>query len=430
MAIPFVGIIIGAIFGASLVLTGLTDPDRIIGSLRLKDFHALRTVIVSVLVAMLGVWLLGLAGADHPDIKPAAILTVLIGGAFVGIGLGLTGFSPTTGLACAACGRIDALVAVIGMFFGAHVYILLYPAVVPRLEKVLNYGQVTLPQVTGTSQIVWMAPVFAAGLVALALSRRGGTGYSEPSATARLGVSEGIAAAGNPAIATDGLHAVSVFRLWKNSLFAVIVLALVCLQAIFWLTNTGQVQISRDDVRVAAFPKGGMANVDEPNAAEEQSSASVTMPARGPELPRLLPVDLTLKQITLVIHAVNTILVFACVLYCLTACMALSVSIRNRLGGLAQISRAFYFSVVALLLLLPWQIVFAPVGVGAIYTPHELARSCTTLAAGTYETVLFYLRFSGIWAVVCLVLIIAQWRSFRWTRTVLLKCEDTGRNFS
>jgi len=420
MAIPFVGIIIGAIFGASLVLTGLTDPDRIIGSLRLKDFHALRTVIVSVLVAMLGVWLLGLGGADHPDIKPAAILTVLIGGALVGIGLGLTGFSPTTGLACAASGRIDALVAVIGMFFGAHVYILTYPAIVPRLEKVLNYGQVTLPQLTGTSQIIWIAPVFAAGLVALVLTRRGGSGYSEPRAkTENLGLSEGIAAAGSPAIATDGLHAVSVFRLWKNSLFVVLVLALVCLQAIFWLTNTGQVQISRDDVSSISTGQ---------TAAEEQPSGSATMPTRGPVLPALLPFDLTLKQITLVIHAVNTILVFACVLYCLTAYMALSVSIRNRLGGLTHISRTFYFSVLALILLLPWQIVLAPVGVGTIYTPHEMAKSCTTLAAGTYETVLFYLRFSGIWAAVCLVLTIAQWRSFRWTKTVLLKYEDTGRH--
>ncbi len=457
MAIPFVGLIIGAIFGASLVLTGLTDPDRIIGSLRLKDFHALRTIIVSVLVATLGVWLLGLAGAAHLDIKPAAILTVLLGGAFVGIGLGLTGFSPTTGLACAASGRIDALVAVIGMFFGAHVYILIYPAIVLPLEKVLNFGQVTLPQVTGTSQIIWIAPVFAAGLVALVLTRRGGSGYSElPTEAARVagfqpairgldvldaanpGVNRGSVYGGGPAITTDGLDAVRVFRWWKNSLFVVMVLTLVCLQAIFWLTNTGQVQISRDAVGVAASkpvlsevegPKAlGMANADEPIATDAQPSAPVTMPTRGPELPRLLPFDLTLKHITLVIHAVNTILIFACVLYALTMYIALSVSIRNRLGGLTHISRAFYFSLLALILLLPWQIVLAPVGVGTIYTPHELAKSCTILATSTFETALFYLRFTGIWAMVCLVLIIAQWRSFRWIKTVVLKYEDAGRH--
>jgi len=30
--------------------------------------------------------------------------------------------------------------------------------------------------------------------------------------------------------------------------------------------------------------------------------------------------------------------------------------------------------------------------------------------------------------VVCLVLILAQWRSFRWTKTVLLKYDDAGRH--
>ncbi len=419
MAIPFVGLIIGAIFGASLVLTGLTDPDKIIGSLRLKDFHALRTIIVSVLVATLGVWLLSLAGAGHLDIRPAAILTLLLGGAFVGIGIGLTGFSPTTGLACAASGRIDALVTVIGMFFGAHVYILIYPAVVPPLEKVLNFGQVTLPQVTGTSQIIWIAPVFAAGLVALVLTRRGGSGYSEPPIqTPTPWASEGFVPVGGPAIITDGLDAVRVFRLWKNSLFIVIVLALVCLQVIFWLTNTGQVQISRDAISGADAGQ---------TAAEAQPSASA-MPTRGPELPRLLPFDLTFKHITWAIHPVNAILMFACVLYALTAYIALSVSIRARLGGLAHISRAFYFSMVVLVLVLPWQVVLAPIGVGTIYTPHELAKSCTTLATGTFETVLFYLRFTGIWAAVCLVLLQAQWRSLRWTKTVLLKYEDAGRH--
>ena len=39
MSSPIVGLIMGVIFGASLVLTGLTNPDKIIGALRLKDFY-------------------------------------------------------------------------------------------------------------------------------------------------------------------------------------------------------------------------------------------------------------------------------------------------------------------------------------------------------------------------------------------------------
>ena len=411
MAIPLVGLIVGAIFGASLVLTGLADPDKIIGSLRLKDFHALRTVIVSVLVAMLGVWLLSLRGAVHADIKPAAIVLVLAGGAFVGIGVGLTGFCPVTGLACAASGRIDALVAVIGMFVGAHVYILVYPAIVPSLEKIANYGEVTLPQITGTQQIVWTIPLAAAGLIALVLTRKREPALIETPTAPDRSVSAGAPVSANPSC----IEVTGVFRLWKNSLFSVIVLCLLCLQVIFWLTNTGQVAISRDVVSDTN---------QEQTVAQANPSASDTLQTRGPALPRLLPFELTFRHIKSVLNPVNAILIFACVLYSLTMYIALSVSIRGRLGGLAHVSRAFYFSLVALLLLLPWQIVLAPVGIGTIFTPRELAKSCTTLNAGTYEMAIFYLRFAGMWAVVCLVLILAHWRSYRWIKAVLLKQDD------
>jgi hypothetical protein len=74
MSIPIVGLIMGVIFGASLVLTGLTNPDKIIGALRLKDFYAIRTVAVFLLVGMLGTWILDLFGAANFDIKTALCL--------------------------------------------------------------------------------------------------------------------------------------------------------------------------------------------------------------------------------------------------------------------------------------------------------------------------------------------------------------------
>ncbi|MHC4680321.1 MAG: DUF6691 family protein [Planctomycetota bacterium] len=411
MAIPVVGLILGAIFGASLVLTGLTDPDKIIGSLRLKDFHALRTVVVSVLIAMLGTWLLGLGGVAHLDIKPAAIVTLLMGGALVGIGLGITGFSPGTGLACAASGRIDALATVIGMLFGAHVYILIYPSIVAPLERIINVGEVTLPQVTGTSEIPWIVAVFAAGSLTLILTRRGRSERSErPNQISQLGASEGSDLAGNAALTTDGLDAVGVFRMWKNFLFVVIVLSLVLLQAIFWLTNTGQVELGRD--------AGSGAGTGQ-SAIEANPSATAAIETQKPATPRLLPFDLTIDHVTAVVDPANTVLIFASVLYVFAAYVALSVSIGSGLGGLGHVSRAFYLSVVVLILLLPWHILFGRIGLGTIYTPDELLGSCTTGAGGTLQTALFYLRFTGTWALAMLVLILAQCRSARWTRAAL-----------
>lgn len=105
METTLLGLAIGGLFGAGLYLAGLAEPDKIIGTLRLKDFHAMRTIAVFVLVGMAGTWVLRVNGLGHLSIKPAVLLSVLLGGGLLGIGFGMTGYCPGTGLACAAAGR-------------------------------------------------------------------------------------------------------------------------------------------------------------------------------------------------------------------------------------------------------------------------------------------------------------------------------------
>ena len=164
------GFLIGAIFGAALFLGGLADPDKIIGTLRLKDFHAMRTIAVFVLVGMLGTWGLEQAGFAHFSVKPAALVAVTIGGALLGIGFGLTGYCPGTGLACAAAGRIDALITVIGMFFGALVFILIYPSAVVPLDALANKGKVLIPEVIGVSKTYLVLGIVGGGTLLLVLT--------------------------------------------------------------------------------------------------------------------------------------------------------------------------------------------------------------------------------------------------------------------
>jgi len=171
MSPQITGLIIGGLFGAALVLAALADPDKIIGTLRLKDFHAMRTIAVFVLVGMLGTWILEMAGLAHFSVKPAAIISVLIGGALLGIGFGLTGFCPGTGLACAASGRIDALITVLGMFLGALAFILIYPSIVAPIDNIANYGKTTLPQITNMPKALWVIPIFLLGSIILFLTR-------------------------------------------------------------------------------------------------------------------------------------------------------------------------------------------------------------------------------------------------------------------
>jgi len=165
------GLIVGGLFGAGLVLAGLADPDKIIGTLRLKDFHALRTIAVFVLVGMLGTWILNLLGLANFDVKPAVLIPVAIGGLLLGVGFGLTGYCPGTGLACTAAGRFDALITVLGMFLGAGVFILVQPYVMPVLGKYLNYGKASLPDITHVPAGAWVIPIVAVGAIVLFLTR-------------------------------------------------------------------------------------------------------------------------------------------------------------------------------------------------------------------------------------------------------------------
>ena len=171
MSTTVAGFLVGSFFGAFLFLGGLANPDKIVGTLRLKDFHAMRTIAVFVLVGMVGTWVLGLLGWANFSVKPAAIPSVLLGGALLGIGFGLTGYCPGTGLACAVSGQLDALVAVAGMLAGALTFILIYPGIAGPLDQVANYGKVTLPDVTGIPNTVWVFVLGIGGAVALILTR-------------------------------------------------------------------------------------------------------------------------------------------------------------------------------------------------------------------------------------------------------------------
>lgn len=163
--------IIGLLFGFFLILSGLADPDKIVGTFRLKDFHAMRVIAMFVLVGMVGTWLLDLAGLAHFSVKPAAVLSILLGGGLLGVGMGICGYCPGTGLACAIAGRLDALFSVLGMFAGALVFILIYPDTAQVLDQYFNEEKVTLPEITGISRTIFTLVFAVAGFGALYLTR-------------------------------------------------------------------------------------------------------------------------------------------------------------------------------------------------------------------------------------------------------------------
>jgi hypothetical protein len=132
---------------------------------------------------------------------------------------------------------------------------------------------------------------------------------------------------------------------------------------------------------------------------------------------------ITFDHLVWVMRFVNAVVILAATLYCLTILFALKVSMLGRLGGINHITRAFFLSLLALILLLPWHKVFDGVVLGAMFTPDEMVKWLSSKPSDILGLALFYLRFCGYWVLVLLFLILAQIRSSRWAGAILRRLE-------
>jgi len=229
---------------------------------------------------------------------------------------------------------------------------------------------------------------------------------------------------------TDCLEAVGVCRGWKNFLLIIVALCLFLLQVSFWLVNTGYIKAEAVETTLAgtlsAF--GGPASTP-PLAIEEAAEKAVARKPAGSEeqtpqsQQRHFLFEIKMKHLSLVIRFCNFLLVLAAMLYCLTILFSFKVSLIGRLGGINHICRAFFLSLVMVILLLPWQNLFGNIVAGAIYTPDELVKWCTAESNNIFATIVHYLRFTGYWLLIVLLLILSHLRSSRWTRAILRRLE-------
>lgn len=153
MTMIILAIIVGAAFGFALDRVGATNPDYIIGMLRLSRLHLMKTIMLAIglsSVLMFAGLIAGIIDPGHLSVK-AAYSGVLIGGAMLGIGFAISGYCPGTGLAAAATGRIDALFFIFGGLFGAAAYMLSYGWVASTdVLTSLFGGKATLGAIAGT----------------------------------------------------------------------------------------------------------------------------------------------------------------------------------------------------------------------------------------------------------------------------------------
>lgn len=220
---------------------------------------------------------------------------------------------------------------------------------------------------------------------------------------------------------TDSFEAVSVFRLWRTVFFCVAVACIVLLQGTFWMVDTGAVRPSSQPA-VLRGPGPGLAVADRSTASPRSEDGE---PSAGPGASRRQgrAWGLSFEHLARLVQVANGVLLLAALLYWLTTLFTLGISIAGRLGGINHICRAFFLSLVVLVVLIPWQHFVDSIVVGATFGVQELTDSVMAKQTGVSGWLLHYLRFPAYSLAVLAVLILAHRRSGRWARVVLHRLE-------
>ena len=159
---------LGFLFGFSLERAGFGNARKLAAQFYLYDMTVFKVMFTAILVAMVGLYTLnglGLVDMSMMWINPTFMWAQVIGGFLLGVGFILSGLCPGTSVVSAASGRIDAVVAFVGIFIGTAVFAVAVD-VVPGMEALYNGGSMgvsVLPELLSVP-----APLFVLGVVIMA----------------------------------------------------------------------------------------------------------------------------------------------------------------------------------------------------------------------------------------------------------------------
>jgi uncharacterized membrane protein YedE/YeeE len=140
--------------------------DKQLGALRLLDMTIVKFMLSTVLVGMVGVYILKDLGLVKLSVKPTNLGANVIGGLIFGAGWGLLGYCPGTSAGALGEGRWDAIWGIVGMLVGAAMFAEVYPALKTNILTWGNFGEITLPQLVGLSHWI-IVPAFVVGALVL-----------------------------------------------------------------------------------------------------------------------------------------------------------------------------------------------------------------------------------------------------------------------
>lgn len=159
------GLITGIIFGFLLQKARVIRYDKQLGALRLMDMTIVKFMLSTVLMAMVGTYLLKDLGLAKLSIKPTILGGVILGSLIFGIGWGFLGYCPGTSAGALGEGRYDAIWGILGMLVGAALYAEAYPGMKKTVLTWGDLGKITFPQVLGVNHWIIIAIIVIGGLL-------------------------------------------------------------------------------------------------------------------------------------------------------------------------------------------------------------------------------------------------------------------------
>lgn len=166
---PVSGLVCGGIFGYVLQRGGLGSGCRLTAQLRLQDWTVFNVMFTAIVVASAGLALLEAIGLLDPQALYTPTLHVwatLLGGALVGIGMGVGGYCPGTSVVGVCNGRIDGAFFFGGLVLGTFVFAATYRWIAPLLDALPGPEGQTLPQLLGVPPLVVVGALGAIAAVA------------------------------------------------------------------------------------------------------------------------------------------------------------------------------------------------------------------------------------------------------------------------
>lgn len=168
------GSVTGIIFGFLLQKGRVIRYDKQIAALRLLDMTIVKFMFTSILVAMVGVYLLKDLGIVKLSLKATVLGGNVIGGLIFGIGWGLLGYCPGTQLGALGEGRWDAIWGILGMLVGAGIFAEMFPILKNTVLKWGDFGKITIPQILGINHWIVIVAFVIIGILMFRLFEKKG----------------------------------------------------------------------------------------------------------------------------------------------------------------------------------------------------------------------------------------------------------------